>query len=213
MEIISLVKEQSQFNKDSAGIYMIFCPNNTCYIGQSKNVYRRWREHKWMLKNNKHENSHLQNIYNKYGIPLFFILENCIPECLNEREIAWGNQIVDRDKLINQRGMGEVVQVSEETRRKIGAKSKGRSPSEATRKRLKETSKAAYEANKAKRFEQAQMQAKMNIENNTKIKPEQYPEIFKLLSEGKTQKEIATMLGVSRATIGLVKNRQRKELR
>jgi len=68
-----------------------------------------------------------------------------------------------------------------------------------------------YERNKEKRFEQAQKQALSNIEKNTKIKPEQYFEIFKLLEQGKTQAEIAKKFKVSRSCIGLIKNKKRKE--
>ena len=47
------------------GIYKIII-NNKVYIGSSFNIQRRLIQHKSNLKNNKHDNQHLQNAYNKY---------------------------------------------------------------------------------------------------------------------------------------------------
>lgn len=53
--------------KDS-GLYMIVNEaNGKVYIGSSINVYRRYKEHKKQLNDNKHTNSHLQHSFNKYG--------------------------------------------------------------------------------------------------------------------------------------------------
>ena len=56
-------------NKKISGIYKITCkPNNKIYIGQSIDVYDRlFRQHRTQLRNNSHDNSHLQNAFNKYG--------------------------------------------------------------------------------------------------------------------------------------------------
>lgn len=56
-------------NKKISCIYKITCkPNNKIYIGQSIDVYDRlFRQHRTQLRNNSHDNSHLQNAFNKYG--------------------------------------------------------------------------------------------------------------------------------------------------
>lgn len=41
--------------------------NSKIYIGSSKSIRNRWKQHKWMLKRNKHYNKKLQNAWNKYG--------------------------------------------------------------------------------------------------------------------------------------------------
>lgn len=41
------------------------------YIGSSKNIYKRWKEHRNSLQGNYHNNHHLQNSYNKHGINAF----------------------------------------------------------------------------------------------------------------------------------------------
>jgi group I intron endonuclease len=54
--------------KNSPGIYSII--NNITgkyYIGSAVDFYDRFMFHKWQLKNNRHNNDHLQNSYNKYG--------------------------------------------------------------------------------------------------------------------------------------------------
>lgn len=50
------------------GIYIIKnILNNKIYVGSTIDIKKRWRDHKWHLKENKHHNSHLQASYNKYG--------------------------------------------------------------------------------------------------------------------------------------------------
>ena len=41
--------------------------NNKCYIGQTVNYKQRFHTHKSQLRNNNHENKHLQNSWNTYG--------------------------------------------------------------------------------------------------------------------------------------------------
>jgi hypothetical protein len=51
-----------------AGIYSIYCTENEKqYIGSSKDIAQRWRDHRYELRNNKHGCYHLQNAWNKYG--------------------------------------------------------------------------------------------------------------------------------------------------
>lgn len=54
------------------GIYIIRnTVNNKVYIGSAIDIKKRWRDHKWCLKENKHHNPHLQASYNKYGLENF----------------------------------------------------------------------------------------------------------------------------------------------
>ena len=72
------------------GIYMIKnISNNKVYIGQSVDIHRRWNDHKAKLRNNKHENAHLQTSYNKYGDENFefTILCECLKNELNDKEL------------------------------------------------------------------------------------------------------------------------------
>jgi group I intron endonuclease len=50
------------------GIYSITNTiTGTIYYGQSVNINKRFGKHKSTLNNNKHDNDHLQNAWNKYG--------------------------------------------------------------------------------------------------------------------------------------------------
>lgn len=54
------------------GIYQIKNKlNNKVYIGSSTNVKNRLYKHLWLLKKNKHDNTHLQNSFNEYGEDYF----------------------------------------------------------------------------------------------------------------------------------------------
>lgn len=75
-----------------SGVYSIRnTHNDKRYIGCSTNIEQRWKNHQKLLKKNKHENSHLQGAYNKYGIESFeySILECCSVETLHDREEYW----------------------------------------------------------------------------------------------------------------------------
>lgn len=70
------------------GIYKIELEDSLLYIGQSKDIQRRFYEHKSMLLRNKHTNIYLQNITNKHGYDkLTFALLEEVPEpelCVRE---------------------------------------------------------------------------------------------------------------------------------
>ena len=51
---------------NKAGVYIMYC-NGHYYVGSSKNIYVRLKEHKNSLKRCKHYNEHLQRVYSKYG--------------------------------------------------------------------------------------------------------------------------------------------------
>lgn len=74
------------------GIYCIEnIINNKKYIGQSIDIKTRKRKHLKKLKNNHHENKYLQRSFNKNGNDkfIFYILEECLEEELNDKEKYW----------------------------------------------------------------------------------------------------------------------------
>ena len=71
------------------GIYCIEnMANHKKYVGQSIDIYRRWKDHKRELKGNRHRNIYLQRAWNKYGENnfSFYIIEECSKNMLDEKE-------------------------------------------------------------------------------------------------------------------------------
>ncbi len=85
-------KEKRISSEILSGIYKITnVINNKVYIGSSKDIYRRWIQHKNKLNHNKHLNRHLQFAWNKYGEEnfTFEIIELCDEESLLINEQKW----------------------------------------------------------------------------------------------------------------------------
>jgi group I intron endonuclease len=56
------------------------------YIGQSIDIKKRFTSHKKTMIANKHKNIRVQRCYDKYGLPNFEIIEECLYEELNDKE-------------------------------------------------------------------------------------------------------------------------------
>ena len=107
------------------GIYQIRnLVSGKIYIGQSKNIYARWYEHKRELNKNEHHSRYLQRSWNKNGQDNFefLIVEICDIEELNEKEIYWieKNDSFKSGYNSNIGGCGSRGYIpTEETRKKI----------------------------------------------------------------------------------------------
>ena len=78
------------------GIYKITNNiNNNCYIGQSRDILKRWQNHQIAAfnKNDKGYEYPLYRAFRKYGLQNFSfdILEQCTINELNDKEIYWIN--------------------------------------------------------------------------------------------------------------------------
>ena len=74
---------------NKSGIYKLANKiNGNFYIGSSKNLELRWKQHKYNLKRKKHINIILQRSWDKYGEKSFDfeIIEYCKKEKLFEKE-------------------------------------------------------------------------------------------------------------------------------
>lgn len=83
-----------------SGIYKIINPKGNIYVGQSINVFSRWRDYKSM---NCKDQRKLYNSFKKYGVHnhVFELIEECAEAELNNKEIYWGiyYKVLTRENL------------------------------------------------------------------------------------------------------------------
>ena len=105
------------------GIYKIENKiNKKIYIGLSKAIYKRWDDHKYYLRHHKHQNTHLQRAWDKYGEDNFefSVVEEVPEENLEETERKYISMYKsnDYDKGYNNSDGGERCKWNEETIKK-----------------------------------------------------------------------------------------------
>ena len=136
------------------GIYCIENKvNGKKYIGQAKDINKRWSQHKSGLRNNAHSNDHLQKAWNKYGENAFdfVVIEEIPEEFLSAAEIWWIDYLSTYDNGYNLTTGGEGSnghKMTEEAKRHLSEINKGPlSPkygkpiSEETRQKMSEAAK------------------------------------------------------------------------
>lgn len=127
----------------NSGIYRI---ENTktrkVYIGQAGNLRKRYLDHISALRRDNHDNSYLQNAWNKYDEEdfVFSILEECEADKLAQQEQHWMDYYRCYDRRYgyninpsstNNPMLGQTH--TPEARAKISAKAKGRKMSQANK--------------------------------------------------------------------------------
>ena len=111
-------------------IYKIECiKNGRVYIGQTKHLETRKREHRNDLRKNKHHSILFQRAYNKYGEKAFkhTLIEECNISNVDEREIYWIKHYNSTNKCkgFNLDGGGNANKIiSPLTRKKLSENSK-----------------------------------------------------------------------------------------
>ena len=117
------------------GIYIIeHEESGKKYIGSAIDIDERFSNHVWSLDSGRHCNIHLQNAWDKYAVGAFkwYKFIECAPEDLiyiEQRTIDYFTDVLGWDSLYNiSPNAGSTLGRfhSDETKRKIGEKSKGR---------------------------------------------------------------------------------------
>lgn len=129
-----------------SGIYCIEnIVNNKKYIGMANRLKARKTCHVYNLNKQKHRNIHLQGAWNKYGSDnfIFYVLEECDKECLDDREKYWMEYYDSRNQDFgyNLKAGGGHGKHSDETKEKMSKTRKGRVMPEEQRKRQSEAMK------------------------------------------------------------------------
>lgn len=87
-------------NKGNCGVYEILnTKNGKRYIGSSKELEKRFSQHRASLRNNNHKNNHLQRAFNKYGEENFNF--SIIVYCDKSRRIDYEQYWINRLNACN----------------------------------------------------------------------------------------------------------------
>lgn len=140
-------------DRNLKGIYMIINKlNGKAYIGKTEDRFiERYWNHKWKLKEKRHENKHLERSWNKYGAGNFeFHVIHRLQESedINELEKMYIEHYSSNKNGYNMTLGGEGAPgfyLDENARRVIGEKNRihgiGRKASEATKQKMSKSSK------------------------------------------------------------------------
>ena len=159
------------------GIYKIENKvNNKCYIGSSKNIKKRWQEHKRTLKKGTHHSKALQNAWNKYGEEnfIFEILCNCLFDELLIKEQEYFNIIKPEYIILKVAGRFDGYKHTDETKKILREKSKEqiRKPcSLETKKKIGDANRnRIFSAEHIEKLSKAHLNKKLSVEHIDNIK-------------------------------------------
>lgn len=207
------------------GIYKITSPSGRVYIGQSRDAKHRWYND-YKYKRCKSQTK-LYRSLNKHGWEAhqFEIIEECVEELLNERELFWGlfYNVLDFHKGLNLKLGNANGKVSEETKRKISKSQTGKTHSEAVRKTMGRKKGSKYTEGEKEQMSIKQKKANKNrleklegrigkwnigktrttnhieklIENTRKAIIQICPKTNKVINEFISMKEAGRILGIN----------------
>jgi group I intron endonuclease len=163
------------------GIYKIVnCINNKYYLGSSKHIEKRFKEHIKLLNKNLHHCKHLQSAWNLYGEESFkfTIIENLnnieidkiriIEQFYLDSIIDW-TEVYNTAKDVNKINLN--ISPTKETREKISISLKGRKQSEQTRQKISNALKGTiFSKERKEKISKSKLGHKTSQETKEKIR-------------------------------------------
>lgn len=171
---------------ENCGIYKITnIINQKCYIGSSKNITKRWYEHKRRLRKGTHHSEYLQRSFNKYGEEnfIFTVLELCEPNELLVFEQRYFDEIKPEYIILKTAGRLDGYQHTEKTKQIIKEKrktQKSKPCSEETKQKISEANKNRVFTDEHKqKLSQAHKGKILSDEHKNKIRKQSSPELMR----------------------------------
>lgn len=208
-----------------SGVYMIKNKKiNKIYVGSSKNLHTRIRDHQYKLYKNTHENMYLQKDWNEYGDE-FFIVE--IIEYVNElnelknREQYWLDRLKSyhRDKgyNINNFASTKGKTLPKETGLRITKVNTGRKHTEESKAKISLNRKGKYTGERPKHIGKKISKAlkgdnsyhlKGEKHSNSKLSEEDVLNIYNKIKNGESILDVAGQFKINKSTVGRIINRK-----
>ena len=190
----------------NSGIYCIYnIIKREFYIGSSKNIIKRFREHKQELYNKKHHSKYLQNSWNKYGKSnfIFKVIRLCNPEDCIQLEQYFINAIQPEYNMckiagsclgikrtpeikeaIRLRQLGRVASIATKVKMSIAHKGKILSPEHKYKVQRTNLGKKLSEETKRK-MSIAQFGKALSLDTRLKISESQYKPVIQICPQTK----------------------------
>lgn len=175
------------------GIYAITnLVNGKMIIGQSADIYRRWKDYRVALRGHRYKNIHLQRAWDKYGENnfQFHILILCSIDNLDGEEIRLIKKYgtTNPDFGYNIESGGNRSPMTEETRRKLSKANIGKIISAETRRKISNANKGQK---RSFEFKQKMREMKVGNKNPNFGKPhsEEHKKKLSCAQKGKPKSE------------------------
>lgn len=151
------------------GIYKIELNGQCLYVGQSKDIKRRWTEHRRHLRQNRHENVYLQRIYNKHKDFQYSVIEENDFDNLNRLELEYIQKLKPLCNMQIPDEKGSFT-VTEESRKKMSLATLSRVNDEYKKKISEAVKRAHRDPEVRKRFLEGQANKKNKAAWNKGLK-------------------------------------------
>lgn len=112
----------------STGVYKIYWPETKHhYVGSTSDSFKnRWSSHNHLMNKNDHYNIIMQRCFNKYGDPIFEVLEYAEPEQCIEREQHYIDTLNPNVNILSVAGSSIGFKHSEEDKKEMSERMTGK---------------------------------------------------------------------------------------